>query len=57
MKQLSFDEWKTQVNIIVIRLSGMECDDLPDFDYYQDYQDSIPPSQTAHNVVEDAQDY
>jgi hypothetical protein len=48
---LSFEDWKYEVNKVVLRLCGMECDDLPDFDYYASWMDGRKVEQTAKSVV------
>ena len=49
--KLDFDEWKRRVNLAVLQLCGMECDDLPDFDYQRAYEAGWAILAVARMVV------
>ena len=55
--QKRFDEWKVKVNAIVIRKTGVSCDDLPDYCYADCFQMGNSPSQTAMDVIRNAKEY
>lgn len=50
----SFEEWKRQVNIELARLCGMVADDLPDCDYWMEWQSGTSPLEMAHEALEAA---
>lgn len=53
----SYEQWKTAVNHAVIRLTGMDCDDLPDYNYRDAYDAGDTPHQTAGQVVKRAREF
>lgn len=52
-----FETWQNKVNTFLIKKWGFGIDDLPDWDYYNAWNDGIPPSQAAYMVIQNAKDY
>jgi len=51
MPKQSFDSWKAKVNLHIVLQCGMEADDLPDYDYYSDYEMGASPKDVAHDAI------
>jgi hypothetical protein len=51
---LTFEEWKHQVNIRIARMSGLEADDLPDWDFYSAWDGEVDPKEAAESVLREA---
>lgn len=54
---LTFDAWMTRVNAAIDKLCGCDSDDLPDYDYYNAYEDMLSPSQAARKAIRNAGGY
>jgi hypothetical protein len=52
-----FDIWMAKVNAIIIRKTGLDSNDLPDFCYADQYEDGATPSQAAAAAVRAARDF
>lgn len=50
----TFDEWKRLVDRAVVKRSGIGCDDLPDVDYWQMWNDGTSPDDAMIEVLETA---
>lgn len=50
-------EWKKRVNVEVQRVVGMDCDDLPDYDYYSAFVSGMSVTETAQEAVSAAKGY
>lgn len=57
MQNTNFKEWKQKVNVYVVKLTGLSCDDLPDYPYYNAYQNGDSPSVAAKDVIRAAKDF
>lgn len=52
-----FLEWRNAVNRHVRNMTkGMDCDDLPDWDYASAFEAGVSPKQAAKEVIEEAFD-
>jgi hypothetical protein len=51
----AFLKWKRLVNAEVQRRTGMDCDDLPDVDYWSMFEDDVRPATAAARVISNAQ--
>ncbi len=54
--KISYDAWKHQVNQEVIRLCGMQADDLDDWCYVLDWHHGHTPKQTAKRAIKNAKE-
>ena len=54
MVSKSFHDWKRLVNAGVGSLVGMDCDDLPDVDYYGMYEEGKTAKEAARQAVREA---
>jgi hypothetical protein len=54
MKKLDFEGWKSAVNAEVAARTGLECDDLDDWSYADDYEDGLTPVQAAKRAIRHA---
>jgi hypothetical protein len=43
----TYFRWMQQVNSLVMKISGLITNDIPDFDYRMNYDDDITPWETA----------
>lgn len=57
MKRDDFETWMKKVNAFIERKTGFGIDDLPDWDYWNAWNDGMPPSQAAYQVIQAARDY
>lgn len=59
MKQYSFEKWQQLVNREIVKRTGFGIDDLhlPDFDYWNAWDDELDPEETAILVISAARDY
>lgn len=53
----SFAEWKKEVDNLLIRKVSLCSEDLPDWCYYESYQNGDSPSQAAKDALTSAQDF
>lgn len=53
MKQ-TFEQWKKEVERIVVKTAGLGCDDFQDWDYYSAYADGTSPSEAAEMALDAA---
>lgn len=58
MKQAkSIEEYMSLVDMALDAKCGMCADDLPDYDYWSAYSDSVPPRLVAARVLRAAREY
>ncbi len=48
--QVKFDAWKIKVNHHLIGLCGMECEDIDDWCYADDFDNGLSPLQSAKHA-------
>jgi hypothetical protein len=54
----TFEEWKKQVDLeIEKRAYGLNSDDLPDYDYWAEWEAGESPVFTAKAAIQNAKDY
>lgn len=53
--KLSFDQWRAQVNLIILRNYGLSLDDLPDVCLMDWYEDETTPRRAARRAIKSAQ--
>ena len=49
--KLTFEQWKKQVNNILLVLVGLDSECLPDVDYYSWYQNGDSPTRAARRAI------
>lgn len=54
MKYENFDTWMAMVNLQVEQLCGLGVDDIPDYNYWDNFDAGINPEDTAHEALEAA---
>jgi len=47
----TFEVWKEKVNKLIIDETGLSCDDWPDWNYMDDYENGLPPKVTACDLL------
>lgn len=52
--KLTFTQWYEKVSAVVVRLSGVSADDLPDFDSWSMWNDGTLPYIAAREALEEA---
>ena len=57
VKGLTFEQWKAKVNVLVVDRCYLTCDDLPDWGYWDAWNDGMTPSSAANKVIRNAKDY
>lgn len=53
---MTFDTWKARVNVLVESKLGLSTDDLPDMDYYSEFEAGTSPAEMADMVLSQAQE-
>lgn len=54
--QLTFEQWKNQVDEWLISSTGMTSEDLPDIDYFGLYEAGDSPKQAAKEAIRNARE-
>jgi len=57
MHKLTFEQWKQQVDKILIQKCGMPADCLPDYPYFDCWKAGDLPEETAEDAIDNAKDY
>ena len=52
-----YDIWLVNVNREVYKISGLSIDEIPDFDYWQAYDNGLSPKVTAKKAIKSAQSF
>ena len=52
-----FETWLSHVNYYMVKRTGMGIDDLPDWHYYDAYDNGVPPSIAAREAIAFQRDY
>ena len=52
--KMTFEQWKAKVNKHILRQSGMESDDIPDWGYYDAYCLDVSPKVAARKALKAA---
>lgn len=50
----SFKEWKGEVNQAIQDEIGFTADDLPDYGFYDAYEDAVEPTEAAAECIDAA---
>ena len=53
---MSYDVWMSRVNGLLIQMTGMGVDDLPDFNYRDAWADRWGVARTAKAVIKNAKE-
>lgn len=56
-KDLTFEEWKKQVDSYLIRKIGLSSDCLPDYCYHECWKAGDSPKDTALEALDYAKDF
>jgi hypothetical protein len=54
MAKMTFEQWQAKVNQAIINQVDLEIDDLPDYDYWNAWNDGETPAYTAKMVIANA---
>lgn len=49
---MTYEQWKARVNANVIDISGVSCDDIPDWDYRMAWESGETPAGAAREALE-----
>ena len=55
-RRSTFEDWMAAVNTHIQRRTGLDRDDLPDWNYRDAYDDDMSPSEAAREAVRNASD-
>ncbi len=55
--KMTFEQWKTLVNQHINHMCGMFADDLPDYDYWRDWNNGVTARVAAFRAINAAKDY
>lgn len=55
--KLTYEQWRKQVDEELLKLSGLDGDDLPDWDYRLGYQEEMSPRAAARKVIAAARNF
>jgi hypothetical protein len=50
MNQYTFDDWMLAVDYALVKLTGLESTDLPDWGYWDAWHNGMTPGQAAEKV-------
>lgn len=50
-KRMEYDKWKAMVEVILVRLIGIDSEAIPDFDYRKAYTAGKSPWATAKAAI------
>jgi hypothetical protein len=53
----AFDAWMAKVNALIVKKTGVDADDLPDFCYLDEFEDGATPAQAAKAAVQAAKEF
>lgn len=51
-KLMDFDRWRAHCDTICERKTGMVCDDLPDYSYWDLWDDGCSPLDAVNEMLE-----
>lgn len=57
MTQTKFTEWMAKVDAALLKATGLDSRDLPDWDYVSAYEDGFTPSAAARAARRAAEDF
>lgn len=53
MSKTNFDDWMMEVDACLIDYCAMDSSDLPDVDYYSNWESNVTPQEMADAVIMD----
>jgi hypothetical protein len=53
-KEISFETWMKQVNRTIFQSCGLGVEDIPDYDYWSNWNAGVSPEQTAEEALDNA---
>lgn len=53
-QEIAFEAWMQKVNRIVIQTCGLGVEDIPDYDYWNNWDAGVSPEETAQEALEAA---
>lgn len=56
-EKMTFEEWKERVNERVEMMTGIDCDCLPDWDYWMAWDQGMSPSRAAIETIKQAKEF
>lgn len=51
MPKQTFEEWMKQVDVELLAQCHLASGDLPDWRYYDDYEDGVTPKRSAKRAI------
>ena len=51
---MTFEQWKSKVDQHLINLCGMTSEDIDDWNYYDAWEDNVPPLHAAKHAMKAA---
>lgn len=51
---MNYKQWLQKVNDVISMETGLDLEDLPDYMYKDDYEDGVPPEETADLCIMEA---
>lgn len=55
--KLTFEQWKKQVDSAIEKISGLDSDGIPDWDYWMAWQSNYAPKQAAKEAISAAKEF
>lgn len=52
-----FDAWMAKVNAAVVKKCGLSADDLPDWGYFDAFEDGFSPAAAANAAIKAAKEF
>lgn len=53
----SFDAWMAKVNALIVKKTGFNADDLPDYNYLDAFEDGHSAGSTASSAIRAAREF
>lgn len=57
MTKKPYDDWRGEVETLIIAEIGIDSDGIPDYRYRLDYEEGKTPKQTAKRAIKAAKDF
>lgn len=51
---MTYEAWKAECDRVCNALCGLDCDDLPDYHWADDYEDMEIPVNAVNNAIQEA---
>lgn len=53
-QEITFETWMKKVNRVVVQTCGLGVEDIPDYDYWSNWDAGVSPEETAKEALDNA---